>query len=194
LHVSDENVHNVVVGMVQLNTQYTTLCTDGNCILCDSTGALLFSKTTIGNLIRLTQINGDPNFSDMFVIGDDSKYSLQNLHKGRDLNKYMIKAFGDQVMNGCKALKTFPKEIDFIAISCSTYQASKMVLEALNFPVERSGLECLTKIPHMGTNDLIYQIEYGIEQGMIKKGSKMLVSGTSLGFSIGTMAIEWGVT
>lgn len=68
-----------------------------------------------------------------------------------------------------------------------------MVLDAINFPLERTGIECLTKIPHMGMNDLIYQIEYGIEQGLIKNGSKILVTGTSFGFSIGTMAIRWGV-
>ena len=90
-------------------------------------------------------------------------------------------------------MNTYPVDLDYIAMSCSTYAATKMVLEKSNFSTERTGLECMKKVPHMGTNDLMYQIDYGIEQGMIKKGSKILISGTSLGFSMGTMAIEWGV-
>ena len=84
-----------------------------------------------------------------------------------------------------------PKNIDYIAISCSTYAATKRVLDAINFPLEKTGIECLTKVPHMGTNDLIFQLEHGLEKGLIEQGSKILMTGTSAGFSIATMALEW---
>jgi 3-oxoacyl-[acyl-carrier-protein] synthase III len=176
-----------------LITQYTNGCTDGNALFADSIGAMVFSKQTSGNQVRFTQINSDPAFRDMFVLNDDAIYQLANLQKGRELTEFMIRSFGDQFRRGCMSLKTIPKDLDYIAMSCSTYQATKTVLEAMNFPLERTGIECLTRVPHMGTNDLIFQIEHGIEQGMIKQGSKILVTGTSLGFSIATMAIEWGV-
>jgi 3-oxoacyl-[acyl-carrier-protein] synthase III len=192
LHFSDTAMNNVLVGMVQLNTQYTNLCTDGNCILADSIGALMFSKQDEGNMIKYTQIDSSSYFRDMFVIDENTKYQIQNLHKGKELNEFMVKSFGSQMLNGCKAMQTYPVDLDYIAISCSNYAASKMVLEALNFPLERTGIDCLKKVPHMGTNDLIYQLEHGIEEGMIKNGSKILVTGTSFGFSVATMAIEWG--
>lgn len=193
LHFYDENMHNAVVGMVQMNTQYTNLCTDGNCIFADSIGAIVYSRKNSGNMIRYTEITSGSYFRDMFIIDENFKYQLKNIQKGRELTEFMVKSFATHLRNSCRILKVFPIDIDFYAISCSTHAASKTVLENLNFPLERSGLECMTKIPHMGTNDLLYQIEYGIEQGMIKKGSKILVSGTSLGFSAATMAIEWGV-
>ena len=43
----------------------------------------------------------------------------------------------------------------------------------------------------MGTNDLIFQLEHGLEKGLIEQGSKILMTGTSAGFSIATMALEW---
>jgi 3-oxoacyl-[acyl-carrier-protein] synthase III len=193
LHMYEESVNNIVFGSVQLTTQYTENYTDGNCLFADSIGAMVFSKQETGNLVRYTEISSNSEFRDMFQLNDDGIYHLKNLQKGRELSTYMVKAFGGHLMKGCRALKTYPKDVDFIAMSASTYGASKMVLEQMQFPLERSGIECLTKVPHMGTNDLIFQIEYGLEQGLIKPGSKILVTGTSLGFSIATMAIEWGI-
>ncbi|MDH5402756.1 MAG: hypothetical protein OEZ01_00650 [Candidatus Heimdallarchaeota archaeon] len=192
LHFSTAEVNNVAVGNVQFITQYTHNYSDGNSLFADSIGALVYSKRSKGNMVRFTEITSNAEFRDMFVFDDEAKYSLANLQKGVDLTKFMIKSFGGHMRKGCVSMKIMPKDIDFIAISCSTYQATKTVLEAMQFPLERTGLECLTKVPHMGMNDIPYQIEFGIEQGLIKPGSKILVSGTGLGFSIATMAIEWG--
>ncbi|MCY3414061.1 MAG: hypothetical protein INQ03_20625 [Candidatus Heimdallarchaeota archaeon] len=191
LHMSEESIENVVLGSVQLTTQYTNNCTDGNCIFADSIGAVLFAKSDTGHMIKYTDIQSDSQFGDMFQMDEHAIYTMQNLQKGRDLSQFMVKSFQKQLMQGCRVLNTFPKDLDFIAISCSSYAATKMVLDSVNFPLERTGIECLTQIPHMGTNDLMAQLEYGIEKGMIQKGSKILVTGTALGFSIATMAIEW---
>ena len=185
-------MQNIIMGAVQMTTQYTSDMTDGNALFADSIGTLAFSKKSDGNQIKFTQINSNANFYDMFQLDDDGFYQIHNLHKGRDLTEFMIKAFSEQYRNSCMALKTMPKNLDYVVMSCSTHSATKRVLEAMQIPLERTGLECMEKIPHMGTNDLIYQIEHGIEQGMIKKGSKILITGTSLGFSIATMAVEWG--
>ena len=193
LHLSDPSVNNILLATAQLITQYAKKCTDGNCLFADSMGAMMFSRSNTGNLVRYTDIHSEANFRDMFGVEENAIYSLQNLHKGPDLSKFMIKSYGEQLREACRAMNTYPVDIDYVVISASTYAASKMILDTMNIPLERSGLECLTKIPHMGTNDLIYQIEWGIEQGLINKGSKILVSGTSMGFSIATMAIEWGV-
>jgi 3-oxoacyl-[acyl-carrier-protein] synthase III len=144
-------------------------------------------------MVKYTDIHSNANFRDMFEVDNNAIYKMKNLHKGPDLSKFMIKSYGEQLREACRAMNTYPVDIDFVVISASTYAASKMVLDTMKLPLERSGLECLTKIPHMGTNDLIYQIKWGIEQGLIKNGSKILISGTSMGFSIATMAIEWGV-
>lgn len=193
LHMSNTEVQNVMVGTVQMTTQYTKNCTDGNCIFADSIGAMMFSKGTNGNRVKFTEITTNPYFRDMFVMNEHRMYQIQNIQKGKDLSQFMIESFGNHLRKSSVTLKTFPKDIDFIAMSCSTHAATKMVLESLNIPTERTGLECLTHVPHMGTNDLMYQLDYGIEQGLIKPGSKVLVSGTSIGFSLATMAIEWGV-
>lgn len=193
LHLNDPTTNNILLATVQMNTQYADNCTDGNCLFADSIGAMMFSQSTTGNLIRYTDISSNANFRDMFEMDENAIYSMKNLHKGPDLSKYMVKSYGKHLREACRAMHTFPVDIDFVVMSASTYGASRMVLEALNIPLERTGIECLTKIPHMGTNDLIYQIQWGLEQGLIKKGSKILVSGTSVGFSLGTMAIEWGV-
>ncbi len=192
LHFSQNDIDHVAVGAVQMTTQYTDNCSDGNCIFADSIGAFMFSKNTDGNLIRYVKVNTNPEFRDMFILGDDAKYHLANLHKGKELSKYMVKTFGTHLRESCLAMKTYPKDIDFIAISCSNYASSKMVLDQMNFPIEKSGISCLKEVPHMGTNDLLYQLDYGLETGLIQPGSKVIVSGTSLGFSMGTMAIEWG--
>jgi 3-oxoacyl-[acyl-carrier-protein] synthase III len=159
----------------------------------DSIGAMVFSRADSGNMIRYTSVMSNAEFRDMFVLDDNGVYQLDNLHKGRDLTEFMVKSFATQFREGCMAMKTMPKNLDYIAMSCSTYGATQRVLEAMNFPLEKTGLSCLTEVPHMGTNDLIFQLEYGLEQGLIKDGSKILVTGTSLGFSMATMAIEWGV-
>ena len=191
LHMSSDEVQNVIMGSVQLTTQYTNSCTDGNCLFADSIGALTFSRTNSGHMIRYTELSTNPEFKDMFTLNENGIYQLKSGGKGRSLSEYMIKTFSNHMRKACLAMKIFPKDIDFVAISCSTYAASKMVLDKLNIPLEKSGIECLTHVPHMGTNDLIYQIEYGIEKGLIKRGSKILVSGTSLGFSMATMGIDW---
>ena len=193
LHLSDPSVNNILLASVQMTTQYTNKCTDGNCLFADSIGAVMFSRSNTGNLVRYTDISSNANYRDMFEMDENALYTMKNLHKGVDLSKFMIQSYGKHLREACRAMNTFPVDIDFVAISASTYGASKMVLDAMNIPLERSGIECLSKVPHMGTNDLIYQLEWGLEQGLIKKGSKILVSGTSLGFSIGTLAIEWGV-
>ncbi len=186
-------VDNIIVGAVQLTTQYTDNCTDGNCIFADSIGAFAFSKKETGRQVKYVEVSTNPFFRDMFVLNPQGKYQLANLQKGKDLSKYMIKTFGTHMRKACLAMKTYPKDIDFIAISCSTYAATRMVLENMNFPLEKTGVNCLTEVPHMGTNDLLSQLDYGLETGLIRKGSKILVSGTSLGFSMGTMAIEWNI-
>ncbi len=192
-HFIHPEIENIIVGSVQMTTQYTNNCSDGNCIFADSIGAFAFSKADHGNMIRYVEISTNPYFRDMFVLNSDAKYQLANLQKGKELSAYMVKTFGTHMRKACLAMKTYPKDIDFIALSCSTYAATKMVLEQMKFPLEKTGLKCLQEVPHMGTNDLLFQLNYGIEHGLIKKGSKILVSGTSLGFSMGTMAIEWDV-
>ncbi len=191
LHLHESRINNILVSSVQLTTQYTNNCTDGNCVFADSIGALIFSRAKSGNMVKYTDIQSNSYFSDMFLMDDNGLYRMANYQKGKELSKYMVDSFGKQMMQGCRTMKTYPSDLDFIAISASNYAATKMVLDNVNFPIERTGIHCLTETPHMGTNDLMAQLEYGIEQGMIKKGSKILVSGTSLGFSIATMAIEW---
>lgn len=193
LHMHEPSIKNILVSSVQLTTQYTNNCTDGNCIFADSIGALLFSRTKKGNMVRYTDIKSNGYFSDMFNMDDNGIYRMGNYQKGKELSKYMVDSFGTQLMQGCRAMNTFPRDLDFIAISASNYAATKMILDSVNFPLERTGIECLKKIPHMGTNDLMMQLDYGIDQGLIKDGSKILISGTALGFSIATMAIEWGI-
>ncbi len=191
LHMNQDGVRNVVLGSVQLTTQYTNSCTDGNCLFADSIGAMTFSKSESGHKIRYTEVTTNSEFRDMFVMNKEGIYQLKGGGKGRALSEFMIKTYADHMRKACLAMKIFPKDIDYVAISCSTYAASKMVLDKLKIPLEKSGIECLKNVPHMGTNDLIYQIEYGIEKGLIKEGSRILVTGTSLGFSMATMAIEW---
>ena len=192
LHMYEDSIHNILLGSVQMTAQYTENGSDGNCLFADGIGAMMFSRAKTGNMVRYTQIHSDSYFQDMFGMDESGIYSMSNLHKGKELSKFMVRSFAKQLMEGCRVMNVFPKDIDYIALSCSTYAATKMVLESANFPVEQTGLECLSKVGHMGTNDLIYQIEHGIEQGQIKKGSKVIVAGTSLGFSIASMAIEWG--
>ena len=192
LHFSSPEINNVLLSSVQMTTQYTENYNDGNALFADGIGALVFSRKDSGNMVRYTSIISNPDFRDMFIMDKNGVYQLQNLHKGRDLTEFMIKSYAQQYREGCIAMKTMPKDLDYVAMSCSTYGTTKRVLEAMNYPLEKSGLACLAEIPHMGTNDLIFQLNYGIENGMIKEGSKILVTGTSLGFSIATMAIEWG--
>lgn len=192
LHMSEKSINNILMGSVQMTAQYTENGSDGNCLFADGIGAMMFSRADKGNMVRYTRIHSDSYYQDMFGMDEDGIYSMSNLQKGKDLSKFMVNSFAKQLMEGCRAMDVFPKDIDYIAMSCSTYAATKMVLESANFPLEQTGLECLTKVSHMGTNDLIYQIEHGIEQGQIKKGSKIIVAGTSLGFSIASMAIDWG--
>ncbi len=191
-HLIDNNVHNIMLGSVQMTTQYTNNFTDGNCIFADGIGALSFSRANKGNMIRYTSISSNYKYRDMFVMDENSTYHMQKFHKGKELSEFMINSFAKHLRESCKVMKIFPNDIDFIAISASNYAGSKMILENAHFPTDRSGINCLKEVPHMGTNDLIYQLQYGIDEGMIRKGSKILITGTSLGFSIGTMAIEWG--
>lgn len=192
-HFIHPEVENIIVGSVQMTTQYTENCSDGNCIFADSIGSFAFSKGRSGNRIRFVEISTNPYFRDMFILNAKAKYQLANLHKGKELSEYMVKTFANHMRKACLSMKTYPKDIDFIAISCSTYAATKMVLDQMKFPLEKTGIKCLSQVPHMGTNDLLYQLDYGLENDLIKEGSKILISGTSLGFSMGTMAIEWGV-
>ena len=191
-HMFDENIRNIAIGLVQLNTQYSVNYSDGNCILADSFGALMFSKRSSGNLIKYTGVNSNSYFNDMFVLNKEGMYSLTAKSKGKKLTKFMANSFGQQLRKSCLAFKIFPKDIDYIAISCSTYSATKLLLDQMGFPLEKTGIKCLTQIPHMGTNDLLFQLDYGVEQGLIKPGAKVIVAGTSLGFSMASMAIEWG--
>lgn len=192
LHMYENSINNILMGSVQMTAQYTENGSDGNCLFADGIGAMMFSRAKKGNMVRYTKVHSDSYYHDMFGLDENGIYSMSNYQKGNDLSKFMVKSFAKQLMEGCRAMNVFPKDIDYIAMSCSTYSATKMVLESANFPVEQTGLECLTKVGHMGTNDLIYQIEHGIEQDQIKKGSKIIVAGTSLGFSIASMAIDWG--
>ncbi|RMG21544.1 MAG: hypothetical protein D6732_27115 [Methanobacteriota archaeon] len=191
-HFIHPEVNNIIVGSVQMTTQYTDNCSDGNCIFADSIGSFAFSKGEHGNKVKYVEISTNPYFRDMFILNNQAKYQLANLQKGKELSEYMVKTFANHMRKACLAMKTYPKDIDFIAISCSTYAATRMVLDQMKFPLEKTGIECLRQVPHMGTNDLLFQLDYGLENGLIKKGSKILVSGTSLGFSMGTMGIEWG--
>lgn len=192
LYMGQESIKNIVFASAQLLTQYSQNCSDGNCLFADSLGAMVFSKRKSGNLVKFAEVHSDAEFRDMFVFDENAMYSMQNMHKGKALTKFMINAFGRQLRGGCLAMKTMPKDLDYIALSCTNYASTRTILDAMSFPLERTGIECFKKVPHMGTNDLIFQIEHGIEQGMIKPGSKVLLAGTSLGFSIATMAIEWG--
>ncbi len=191
LHFMKENIENIIMGSVQMTTQWTKNYNDGNAIFADGIGSLAFKKSTNGHLIKYTSIDSNSYFNDMFVMDKSGTYQLANLQKGRDLTEFMISSFSNQLRESCITLKTIPKNIDYIAISCSTYAATKRVLDAINFPLEKTGIECLTQIPHMGTNDLIFQLEHGLEKGLIEEGSKILMTGTSAGFSIATMALEW---
>ena len=191
LHFSRENINNIVMGSVQMTTQWTENYNDGNAVFADGIGALAFKKSDQGHQIKYTSVASNSEFRDMFVLDNNGIYQLANLQKGRELTEFMISSFSNQLRESCITLKTIPKNIDYIAISCSTYAATKRVLDAINFPLEKTGIECLTKVPHMGTNDLIFQLEYGLEKGLIEQGSKILMTGTSAGFSIATMALEW---
>ena len=82
------------------------------------------------------------------------------------------------------------KDIDFFNMSLVKPSAHREMLDLLGLTENQSVY--LSEVGHIGEQDLIINIEAGIEQGRLKPGDTMAVIAAGIGYVWGGAIIQWG--
>lgn len=198
LHLADNAIKTgsastaLVIGSEQIS-RYIDWQDRSTCILfSDGAGAcVLQGQETPG--ILSTHIHSDGDYSELLYANNPAAYPDQDCFlkmKGNDVFKKAVNTLGSLVQDLTKEHDLDPSAIDWLI----PHQANKRIIQAT---AKKLGLSMdrviLTVDQHGNTSaaSVPLALDWGIRQGKIKKGQKLLLEAFGAGFTWGSALIDY---
>lgn len=167
--------------------------------------AMILERGLNENIIMGSSFKGDGSFSEDCVVekfgtknwppkeNDEKEYHFKVLNPEsfkENLKEKTMKNFLGVIDESLENSKLNRKNIDYLAILHFKKSAHDFVLQELNLNENQSYY--LNKYGHIGQNDQILSLRLGLEKGLIKNGSNIIMVGAGLGFVWASTVIKWG--